>query len=220
MSSAVRLIALFGSSWLAACGGAPAPPAAAPSPAAPVVSVPAQAEAAAPLTTEAVPPAASAGLVSNAADPPRPPAGYLEMTVLDVKGTVDGAAVLLVNQARSVVVPIMVGGTEALSIQLRQSKQRYQRPLTHDLLDSILHELGGSLVKVQVDDIRDGTFIGTVFVRKGNRVVSIDARPSDAIALAIGNGVPIFMAQRVIDEAGLRKDASPGGSPGGAVPHI
>lgn len=220
MSSAVRLVALCVSSLLAGCGAAPPPPPTAPSPAAPLVTVPAQADALAPGPADALPPGASAGIVSSAAEPVRPPAGYVEMTVLDVKGTADGDAVLLVNPTRSVVVPIMVGGTEAMSIQLRHSKQRFQRPLTHDLLDSIMHELGGSLVKVQIDDIREGTFLGTVFVRKGSRVVSIDARPSDAIALAIGNQVPIFMAQRVIDEAGLHKDASPNGSPGGTIPHI
>src|SRR5262249_35428984 len=80
------------------------------------------------------------------------------------------------------------------------------RPLTHDLMDSTLHELHAKVVKVQVDELRDGVFIGSIFVRSGNRVFRVDARPSDAIALAIGNHVPIYVARAVLDEAGIRGD--------------
>jgi hypothetical protein len=134
------------------------------------------------------------------------PQGYVEMTVGDVTSTGEGHAVLLVDESSDVVVPIFIGPNEAMSIDLRHRKQRYQRPLTHDLLDSILHELGGSLVKVQIDDIKDNTFVGAVFVRTPTRVVELDARPSDAIALALGNHVPIFVARRVIEQAGVHRD--------------
>jgi bifunctional DNase/RNase len=158
-----------------------------------------------------------------ASTPPEPraagshdaPQGYVEMTVGDVTSTDDGHAVLLVDESSGVVVPIFIGPNEAMSIDLRHRKQRYQRPLTHDLLDSILHELGGSLVKVQIDDIKDNTFVGAVFVRTPTRVIELDARPSDAIALALGNHVPIFVARRVIDRAGVHRDdqsAPPGTS--------
>jgi hypothetical protein len=103
-------------------------------------------------------------------------------------------------------VPIFVGGTEALSIQLRLERQRYQRPLTHDLLDAVTRELHGEFEKVQVDDLRDNVYIGTVFVRDGRRVAVIDARPSDAIAIAIGAEVPIFVARKVIEAAGVRRE--------------
>jgi bifunctional DNase/RNase len=132
------------------------------------------------------------------------------MSVVGVAPTADGEAVLLLDEARSVIVPIFVGGTEALSIQLRARKQRYERPLTHDLLDAVMRELGGSLVKVQVDDLKGTTFVGAIFLRVGDRTVEIDARPSDAIALAIGNHVPIFVAKRVIEQAGVRNDPKPG----------
>jgi len=154
------------------------------------------------------------------AEPVGAPPGYVEMTVIGVAPTADGDAVLLTNVAKNVVVPIFVGGTEALSIQLRQRREHYQRPLTHDLLDSIMHELGASLVKVHVDDIKNNTFLGTVFVRTGSRVFELDARPSDAIALAIGNHVPIFVAQRVIDEAGIQKDPASNAPIPGTVPRI
>lgn len=138
---------------------------------------------------------------------PMPPPTHIEMTVTGVHPAGQGKAVLLIDEARRVVVPIYIGGTEALSIELRLEKQRYQRPLTHDLLDSVMHELRGELVKVQVDELRDNIFIGKVFVRDGGRVAEIDARPSDAIALAIGNNVPIFVARNVVSATGIARQA-------------
>jgi bifunctional DNase/RNase len=158
---------------------------------------------------------AEARAVVSGRDAPGAPQGYVEMTVGDVTSTGEGHAVLLVDESSDVVVPIFIGPNEAMAIDLRHRKQRYQRPLTHDLLDSILHELGGSLVKVQIDDIKDNTFVGAVFVRTATRVVELDARPSDAIALALGNHVPIFVARQVIDRAGVHRgdrSAPPGPS--------
>ena len=135
------------------------------------------------------------------------------MTVLEVAPTARGDAVLLVDGEGTVVVPIFVGGTEALSIKLRLDKQKYQRPLTHDLLDTLLARLGGDLVKVHVDDIKGNIFVGTVFVRQRSdgKTIDVDARPSDAIALAVGNQVPIFVAKRVIEASGVRKKDVMGG---------
>ena len=101
----------------------------------------------------------------------------------------------------------MASGTEALSIQLRLSKQRFGRPLTHDLIESIVRELGGKVVRAQVDEIRGEAYIGSVFVQNGERVARIDARPSDAIALALGNALPIFVARKVVDAAGVSPDS-------------
>jgi hypothetical protein len=130
------------------------------------------------------------------------------MTVMEVAPTERGDAVLLVDGGNSVVVPIFVGGTEALSIRLRLDKQKYQRPLTHDLLDSMLGRLGGELQKVHVDDIKGNVFVGTVFLRQrpDGKTMEVDARPSDAIALALGNSVPIFVSRRVIDATGMKKE--------------
>jgi bifunctional DNase/RNase len=133
------------------------------------------------------------------------PKGYERATVWNVIAADDGAAVLLVD-AKNIVLPIFVGGTEALTIQLRVDREKYTRPLTHDLLSTVIAELGGQPVKVQVDDLRDDTYFGSVFVRQGERVVQIDARPSDAIALALGSGVPIFVSQAVMLSSGVPRD--------------
>ncbi len=140
---------------------------------------------------------------------PRPleaPTGYVELEVGGVIAAPGGHAVVLVNDQRRIAVPIYIGGTEALSIDLRHNKRRYSRPLTHDLLDEIMEKLGGELVRIQIDAIRDGVFLGAVFVRKGSEIIEVDARPSDAIALAIGNRVPIYVAEEVVEKAGVKKD--------------
>jgi uncharacterized protein len=133
-------------------------------------------------------------------------AGYVDAHVLKVVATNEGAAVLLLDETTHAVLPIFVGGTEATSIDLRMRKVPSQRPLTHDLLDAVLDRLHGKLVKVQIDDLRDGIYYGSVFLRIDRRIIKLDARPSDALALAIGNQVPIYVASRVFAEAGIPKD--------------
>ncbi len=169
-----------------ACGGRPPPSSQS--------AAPAPEAAAAPITPEA-------------------PAGYVPMTVLGIVPTSAGNAVLLVDPGRTVGVPVFVGGSEALSIQLRLDRRRYERPLTHDLLDAMVKELGGRIAAVRVDAIRNDVFIGTVLVQRGQKLEEFDARVSDALALAIGNRVPIYVAQRVIDESGV--EASKLGIPPG-----
>ena len=151
-------------------------------------------------------PAAPASAAEEPTEVPGMPAGYVEGQVLQVADVGDGGAVLLLDESSNRIVPIFIGGTEAASIQLRMRGEPPQRPLTHDLLDTIVKKLHASIVKVQVDELRDGTYIGSVFVRDGRRIYRIDARPSDAMALAIGNKVPIYVAKKVIEEAGVPRD--------------
>lgn len=134
------------------------------------------------------------------------PEGYVSAHVMRVVIGESGSAVLLQSDADGRVLPIFVGGTEALSIGLRSEAKRYPRPLTHDLLDSVVHQLGGVLVKVHVDSLSSNIFIGRVYVRQGDRLFDVDARPSDALALALGNRVPIFVARKVLDAAALRPE--------------
>jgi bifunctional DNase/RNase len=134
------------------------------------------------------------------------------MHALRVAPLPQGDAVLLADAAQTTLLPIFVGGTEALSIQLRLAHEPYERPLTHDLVDSLVRELGATITKVQVDELRDGTFIGSIWLRHDDRLVQIDARPSDAIAMALGAAVPIYVARAVLAAAGLSLSAPPAGS--------
>jgi bifunctional DNase/RNase len=134
------------------------------------------------------------------------PNGYERASVWDVIEAGDGAAVLLIDAKHLTVLPIFVGGTEAMTIRLRADGSRYERPLTHDLLSSLVHELGGSPVKSQIDEIRDDTYFGSVFVRQGDRVLQLDARPSDAIAIALGSGAPLYVSRSVMLASGVPRE--------------
>ena len=131
------------------------------------------------------------------------PTGYERATVWDFVPTDDGAAVLLLDASRTTVLPIYVGGTEALTIRLNLDGKHYERPLTHDLLALIVKELGGRPIKAQIDDVRDDTYFGSVFMRQGDRVLQLDARPSDAIAIALGSGSPIYVSRSVLLASGV-----------------
>jgi uncharacterized protein len=134
------------------------------------------------------------------------PDGYELANVWEVVATTDGAAVLVVDANQTTVLPIFVGGTEALTIQLRVNGKHYQRPLTHDLLSSLVTQLGGLPVKAQIDDMHDNTFYGSIYVRQGDRLLKLDARPSDAIAMALGSGAPLFVSRSVMLGSGLRRE--------------
>jgi bifunctional DNase/RNase len=143
------------------------------------------------------------------------------MFVAGVVPTGEGHMLVLVNAEEQVLLPLGIGLTEALSIHGRLEGHPFSRPMTHDLLDHIVTRLGGQIVKVQIDDVRDEVFTGTVFIRTGGKVVSFDARASDAVALAIGSEVPIFVARPVVDRAAIHpEDLEDGPDPSpGPAPH-
>jgi uncharacterized protein len=134
------------------------------------------------------------------------PAAFIEMFVAGVVPTEDGHTLVLVNPDEKVLLPLGIGLSEALSIHGRLEHRRFARPMTHDLVDGMLEKLGGEIVRVQIDDLRDDVFVGTIFIKTGGRIVPLDARPSDAVALAIGSRAPIFVARPVVDRAALRAD--------------
>lgn len=98
------------------------------------------------------------------------------------------------------ILPIWVGAYEANAIALEIEKIVPQRPMTHDLLRNIIVETGYTVERVIVTDLRDNTFYASIELSgKNNEKVSLDARPSDAIALALRSDCPIFIAQKVLD---------------------
>jgi len=96
--------------------------------------------------------------------------------------------------------PIVIHIFEAMAIDRRVKDIQAQRPLTHDLLGSVIEHLGGTLESIAVTSLRDHTFYATLNVRQNGEIVEVDSRPSDAIALAVGVGAPIFVAEEVLDE--------------------
>ncbi len=99
--------------------------------------------------------------------------------------------------------PIWIGQPEARSILMKLQNQEFSRPLTHDLAVSLVTELGGTLERVTVTALRDSTFFATLHVEVNGRTVEVDARPSDAIAIAVRAGATIFAADVVLEEAAV-----------------
>lgn len=95
--------------------------------------------------------------------------------------------------------PIIIGAFEAQAIALEMEGIKPPRPLTHDLIKNIIDALGVSLHNVFISELRDGTFFARLALNSMN--TEIDSRPSDAIALAVRYGVPIFVSEVVMDEA-------------------
>jgi len=135
--------------------------------------------------------------------PPPVPQGYVRMTVAGAVDEYGGAAVALVDDAQKIVVAVHVSGTEATSIKHRLERTRYARPLTHDLMDELMREVSVDVVRAQVDKLEDNTFYGTLVLRQKGRYIELDSRPSDAIALAIGSGAPIWVAGDLLTRVGV-----------------
>ncbi|MBM63769.1 MAG: hypothetical protein CL484_12555 [Acidobacteria bacterium] len=99
------------------------------------------------------------------------------------------------------VLPIWVGIFEANSIALQIENVPSPRPMTHDLLRNVIQDLRGEVTKVVVSDVKESTFYATIHLRVADKPVVIDARPSDAIALALRAKAPIFAEETVIEKA-------------------
>jgi bifunctional DNase/RNase len=107
---------------------------------------------------------------------------------------------ILRDQQATRYLPLWIGTAEATAISLALDGVEPPRPLTHDLLANVINELGGQVTSVSVSELVEGTFYATINFLNHD---SISARPSDAVALAIRNKVPVFVAQEVMDFAGM-----------------
>jgi hypothetical protein len=97
--------------------------------------------------------------------------------------------------------PIWVGLFEANAIALELEKISTPRPMTHDLIKNILESLDARVQKIVVNDLRDNTFYAVIHLRLGSADITVDSRPSDAIALALRVGAPIFVEEEVVHKA-------------------
>jgi bifunctional DNase/RNase len=118
------------------------------------------------------------------------PVTHMPMVVL--RGAEDGADYVL---------PIWVGVFEANAISLELEQVASPRPMTHDLLASLVDQLGGRVSEVVIGEVRDSTYYATVVLEQDGRILNVDARPSDAIALALRSGAAILVEQELIEDA-------------------
>ena len=127
----------------------------------------------------------------------------IEMTIkgLMVDPITNMPIVILRDKDGQKVLPIWVGVFEANAIALQIENITPQRPMTHDLLHNVIHDLKADIEKIVVSDLRENTFYALIYVSIGGEITAIDARPSDAIALALRARAPIFVEDTVIDHA-------------------
>jgi uncharacterized protein len=109
--------------------------------------------------------------------------------------------VILKDSAGKRTLPIWIGLLEASAIAMELEKIKIHRPLTHDLLRNILEQLHAVVVKIEITDIKNNTYYALIHLEAAGKVMSIDSRPSDAIALALRTGSPIFVADAVLDKS-------------------
>jgi hypothetical protein len=98
--------------------------------------------------------------------------------------------------------PIVIGTREAEAIDRRLNGKATIRPMTHELLASVIEQMGGVLERIEINDLSDGTFYALIHIRRNGQVMQIDSRPSDAIALGVATSVPIFVAEHVLNAVG------------------
>ena len=127
----------------------------------------------------------------------------IEMTIkgLMVDPITNMPIVILRDKEGQKVLPIWVGVFEANAIALQIENVTPQRPMTHDLLNNVIHDLKADIQKVVVSDLKENTFYALIYLSIGGDITAIDARPSDAIALALRARAPIFVEDAVIDNA-------------------
>jgi bifunctional DNase/RNase len=99
--------------------------------------------------------------------------------------------------------PIWIGHPEAAAILMKLQSQAPPRPMTHDLLSDMLEQLGAQVIRITVTELRENTFYASITLSINGREVEIDSRPSDALALAVRSGAPIFAAEDVIAESAI-----------------
>ncbi len=129
----------------------------------------------------------------------------VELILFDVRldPPVQQPVVLLRERAGERLLPIWIGSSEANAIEFARQGVDPPRPMTHDLLKGLLDELGTRVDRIVIDDLRDGTFYATIHLQGPSRTHTISSRPSDAIALAIRAGAPIFAVDQVLNEAAV-----------------
>lgn len=109
--------------------------------------------------------------------------------------------VVLKHDETDVFLPIWIGVFEANAIALRIEEVETPRPMTHDLLRSAVEQLGAKVEKIVISDLRDNTFYALIHLSRNGEALEVDARPSDAIALALRTEAPIFVAEPVLEKA-------------------
>lgn len=131
------------------------------------------------------------------------PDEMVQMTVagITLDPTNNMPIIILKDLENSVAIPIWIGLVEASAIATELEGIDLARPMTHDLLKSVLVTLGGTLSRIVVNDLKDNTFYALLYIERGDETLEVDSRPSDAIALALRAQADVFVARKVIESS-------------------
>ncbi len=130
----------------------------------------------------------------------------------DVAVSSDGDAFLvLLSTEKGPMVPIAVGPLEAMSIAQGRAKEKFPRPMTHDLMLSIFDILNVTVKRIEITDLKDNTFFARLIIENRGIEFEIDARPSDALAIAVRTEAPLFIEASVVEKTGITEFSKPGG---------
>jgi uncharacterized protein len=136
----------------------------------------------------------------------------VEVTLEDIAVSGDENQFLVLLKAPGgELLPIVIDAMQAISIAAGRAAEKPARPLTHDLVLSMLELLGATIARVEITDMIDGTYYAMLVLERSGVHLDVDARPSDALALAVRTDARIFVAQRVLEQNGLSDDVGPPG---------
>jgi bifunctional DNase/RNase len=144
----------------------------------------------------------------------------IEMTIESIRVSLMNyqRVVILKEKAADRYLPIWIGPAEADAIAVRLQEVSVARPLTHDLLRSIIDALGAQVDCIVVNDLSNDTFYARIVLNVDGKSLEIDSRPSDAIALAVRTQVPIYAEESVLEKAGVMLDKEGEPTPTGEAP--
>ena len=122
---------------------------------------------------------------------------------LGLDRTSNTPVVILQEASGSRVLPIWIGPGEASAIAMELAGMKFSRPLTHDLFSSLITGLGGSLKRVLITKVVENTYYAEMIIQRGGELISVDARPSDSIAIALRTSAQIFTSHELLDIAAI-----------------
>lgn len=141
--------------------------------------------------------------------------GLVEMKVQGIARAENGQHVVVLREGSGIggewtewALPIVIGAFEALAISSELQAHSMPRPMSHDLIRNVLAALDADVSRICVTDLRDGIFYAIIYLERGGQVFEIDSRPSDAIAIALRTGAPIFVDEGVLAEARVSVEES------------
>jgi len=124
----------------------------------------------------------------------------VELSRIIINETSDQQIIVLKERNGHRSFPIVIGIVEIFAIDRRLKGIKPPRPMTHDLLDSVIENLGANVEKIVINDLRNHTFYAKIYLSSNGGSVQVDSRPSDAIALGVASGAPIYVAEHVFDK--------------------